>query len=139
MDLYQLSFWCSISTPAPCQSAISVMGARPIAPRNERCCVACNRLECLENVLGLCDMLGVLCRTYEDEIVVHHRVTLRAFPLCYEGEFGGLGVYENHIGIAAAARVEGLATALSHHLDGNPGALLDEGKQIVEKTRVLGG
>ena len=80
-------------------------------------------LQCRDDILRARDTGGILLRSDQDEVVVHHRIALHAEALGEEGFLGGPGMDEHDVGIAAPRRVERLAGALGHHLhlDAGPG------------------
>src|SRR5439155_19475820 len=87
------------------------VGAAAIAARDGRRFAGGNPTQCGENVLAAARPRGIVLRTNQDEIVVHHWMAAHALPFCHEFIFGRAVVNEYDVGIATPADVECLARA----------------------------
>jgi hypothetical protein len=75
----------------------------------------------------------------EHEVVVHDLLAPGRETVGDEFLFGHLVVHEQHVGIAAARHVDGLAGAQGHHLHVDARGLLEQRQDVAEQARLLGG
>ena len=72
-------------------------------------------------------------RADQDEVVVHHRVTLDAEAFRQEFLLRRFRVDEHDVGVAAAAGIERLAGALRDHLHIDSGLGLEQRQDMAEQ------
>ena len=74
---------------------------------------------------------------YQDEVAVHEGVTLDAEPFRQELFILRFVMDEDHIGVAAAPRVERRASSLSNDPHVDSGLGLEQWQDMIEQPRVL--
>ena len=80
---------------------------------------------------------GIGGRADEDEVVVHHVETLHAEPVRDEFFLLRLGMGEQHIGVAAPRRVDGLARALRDDARRDAGLRCEQRQEMAEEAGIL--
>ena len=108
------------------------MGARAVAARDEGRALGLDGLQSLGDVAHALDAGRIALRTDQDEIIVHHGVSLHAETVGDEFLLLRLGVHEQHVGVAASAGVERLAGALRHHLHVDAGLGFEARQDVAE-------
>src|SRR5262249_24563855 len=83
------------------------------------------------------DAGGIVLRSNDDKIVVHHGIALHAKPFRNEFLLCLPGMHENHVGIAAARGVERLAGTLGDDFNVDAGLGLEQRQDVAEQARVL--
>ena len=86
--------------------------------------------------LGAC---GVGLGANQHKVVVHHIKALGRKAVGHKLVFGHAVVHKQHIGIAPARHVNGLARAQCHHLDVDAVGLLEVGQQVGKQPRLFCG
>src|SRR6185312_16301325 len=81
---------------------LGLMRARLVAARNEIATLRLDRAERGNDVLRSLDARRIALRSEQDEVVVHHRITLDAEAFGEKLFLGRFGVDEHHVGIATA-------------------------------------
>ena len=113
------------------------MRAALVAARNESAVAGLQFLQSLQNVLAL-DLNRVGGRADEDEVVVHHGQALEGKAFGHHFFFGHLVMHKQHIGVTAAAHVDGLTGAQCHHLDINARGFFEFREQKRKQAGLLG-
>jgi hypothetical protein len=106
--------------------------ARAVAARNKGRLLFLDRLQRFCNVFHPFDVGGIALRTDQNEVVVHDRMSLHALAFGEKFFLRRLGVHEHHIGVAAPAGVERLASALRHDFHVDAGLLLEQRQDVAE-------
>ena len=116
---------------------LGCMGAAFVAARNKTSIGHADLFHRFGDVLAL-DLRRVSGRANQHEVVVHDRVALERIAFGHHFFFSRLVVNEQHIGVAPAAHVDGLAGADRHHFHVDAGGFLELRQQIRKQPRLLG-
>src|SRR5262249_49325365 len=108
-----------------------------VAARDEGCALGFNGLQRKGDVPCPLDAGGIVLRSDDDKIVVHHGIALHAKPFRNEFLFCLPGMHENHVGIAAARGVERLAGTLCDDFNIDAGLGLEQRQDVAEQPGVL--
>ena len=92
-----------------------------------------DRLQRRQNVFAL-DPGGIVLGAHQDEVIIHHGITLHPEAFGQKLFLGGFGMNEDDIGVAAPCGVERLTGALGQHFHLDAGLLLHDRQQVAEQT-----
>ena len=85
------------------------------------------------------DSRGIVLRSDDDEVVVHHLAPLDAVALIDELQLCRRVVHQQYVGVAVAAHLQGLSGAARNdpHLDA--GLCREHGQDVLEQAGIVGG
>ena len=113
------------------------MGAAFVTARYKVAVGSAEFFKCANNVFAF-GFSRVMGRTNQHEVVVHDCKAFDGKALGHDFFFSHLVVHKQHIGVAPATHVDGLASADGHHLDVNTGGFFKFWQQVEEQAGLLG-
>src|SRR5262249_19685236 len=108
-----------------------------VAARDEGCTLGLNGLQRKGGVPCPLDAGGIVLRSDDNKIVVHHGIALHAMPFRNEFLLRLPGMHENHVGTAAARHVERGAGTQGDDFNVDAGLGLEQRQDVAEQARVL--